>query len=259
MRWSKSLVRKEDSSSAVTDYKPPQVHLGSGEAANHYLQMKEHGHDFQISSTLEHKTGIDKIEKKKIETIAEQRALELLAEVQEKAYKEAYELGLQEGTQKAFSDTFPELEKKIVDFESFIQTLLKFKKSVADTQERQLIKLVYLMANKISYLKIQEQPEMIRDLIFEVIEKVSSEDEIQIRIHPQHLQFIKESLEKNQKSFEFLKEEKIKWNEDPALSLGGCIVETNYGEIDARIETRIEELWNILDQKAPQGKAKWAG
>ncbi|MCB0357040.1 MAG: hypothetical protein KDD40_08540, partial [Bdellovibrionales bacterium] len=36
------------------------------------------------------------------------------------------------------------------------------------------------------------------------------------------------------------------------MSNGGCILETNYGAIDARIEERLEKVWKAIEDKMPR-------
>jgi flagellar assembly protein FliH len=40
---------------------------------------------------------------------------------------------------------------------------------------------------------------------------------------------------------------------------GGCIVETNYGEVDARIEQRVAQLWSVVSEIIPKVKDRIAG
>jgi flagellar assembly protein FliH len=58
------------------------------------------------------------------------------------------------------------------------------------------------------------------------------------------------------REFEFLKA--VKFEGDEAVTEGGCILETNYGEIDSRVEQRVEKLWEALVEAIPKVKDKVA-
>ena len=54
--------------------------------------------------------------------------------------------------------------------------------------------------------------------------------------------------------FEFLK--KIRLEGVEGISEGGCIVETNYGQIDARFEQRVEKLWEAVSESIHRVKPR---
>ena len=57
---------------------------------------------------------------------------------------------------------------------------------------------------------------------------------------------------KNQ--FDFLK--KISLEPNKNINAGGCIVQTNYGEVDSRIDQRLEKLWDNLKEALPKVKSE---
>ncbi|MNU00700.1 flagellar assembly protein H [compost metagenome] len=59
------------------------------------------------------------------------------------------------------------------------------------------------------------------------------------------------------REYEFIKKTRFEPSAD--ITDGGCIVETNYGEVDARIEQRLEQLWSVLEENIPKVKDKIAG
>lgn len=40
----------------------------------------------------------------------------------------------------------------------------------------------------------------------------------------------------------------------PGIKSGGCVIETNYGEIDAQVEQRLEQLWASINPALPKVK-----
>ncbi|RYZ63978.1 MAG: flagellar assembly protein, partial [Proteobacteria bacterium] len=64
--------------------------------------------------------------------------------------------------------------------------------------------------------------------------------------------FIEELKKQTGRNFEFLK--KVKIEASPEVTNGGCIVQTNYGEVDARVEQRIDSLWAAFQENMPKVK-----
>ena len=54
------------------------------------------------------------------------------------------------------------------------------------------------------------------------------------------------------REFDFLKNVQLEASAE--VTVGGCIIETNYGVIDARVEKRIENIWSELNQALPKIK-----
>ena len=65
---------------------------------------------------------------------------------------------------------------------------------------------------------------------------------------------IKGNGKRTQVPAEFLKN--VKLQAAPNIQPGGCIVETNYGVIDARIAERTSKLWDEISQTLPKVKSK---
>src|SRR5690606_38310907 len=111
MRWSKNVLRKETAEKKVLEYVPQKFELGTPVQALDYLQTKKQGNNFNMSDVIRVQTGVDEIEKISEEEKIEKKALEKLKEIQEQAYKEAYEIGLDEGTQQAMKSVSEEIEQ----------------------------------------------------------------------------------------------------------------------------------------------------
>ena len=47
---------------------------------------------------------------------------------------------------------------------------------------------------------------------------------------------------------------KVKLDPVENMSPGGCIITTNYGQIDARFEERVSKLWEGIEENLPRVK-----
>ena len=77
------------------------------------------------------------------------------------------------------------------------------------------------------------------------LSRVEAPGKIKIKLNPADLQFIQET--KNQISALLEHVDKVSFEAEDAISSGGCVIETNMGEIDARIEKQlhiVEEMFH---------------
>lgn len=256
MRWSSILKPKageEQNEVTILEYTPKQFNFGTPESAIEYLREKEFGSDFVMSDVLRQTTGVEEIERQNEQQIIEDKVLEKISVLQEDAYKQAYDLGFEEGTQKAILDKTAELEQKAVELGVLAANLVKIKEELVYQNEAHIMRMIYEIASRLAFDHISEKQEVVVQLIKKAIEESQAEDNINVRVSNEQLEFLEQVKQSAGREYEFLK--KVKFEGSDSISVGSCVVETNYGVIDARIEQRVDKLWNELKQALPKVKS----
>src|SRR5262249_1960623 len=87
-------------------------------------------------------------------------------------------------------------------------------------------------------------PESTVNILKQAIEVAQSEEQITVKVAPDQLEFLETLQKEGTKKLEQIK--KAKFEPDPSVTTGGCIVQTNFGEIDSRFEQRVSRLWEAL-------------
>jgi flagellar assembly protein FliH len=90
------------------------------------------------------------------------------------------------------------------------------------------------------------QPELVLPIVRELLrDQVASQHQATLRLHPDDLMLVSDRLgaECDFAGWKLLA--------DPAITPGGCLLQTRHGEVDARIETRWRELTRTLDAATP--------
>jgi len=254
MPWSKAILPKIAAKEKVLEYVPKKFELGTPKQALEYLDRKKHGADFRLNETLRIQTGVDEIERATEEEKVEVRALELLKEVQENAYKEAYDLGISEGREEAFSKFSREISEKLANLETLLKAIADAKKEILNFNEAHMIQLIFQVATKLAKVEVERNDQALTEILRSAVTLAQDEEDITVRVAPDQHEFVEELKKQNGRQFEFLK--KIKFEPSADVSVGGCIVETNYGEVDARVEQRVQSLWNVLAENMPKVKPK---
>ena len=257
MRWS-SILKPEtgdEQSQEVTvlNYTPKQFDFGTPGAALDYLDQKEFGSDFVMSDVLRQMTGVEEIERQSEEQKIEEKVLEKISEVQGDAYKQAYDLGFEEGTKKAIEDKTSELQQKSAELDALAENLLKIKEEMIYQNEAHIVRMIYEIASRLAFDHVTEKQDVVLQIIKKSVEEAQAEENINVRVAISQLDFLEQLRQSNGRENEFLK--KVKFEGAENVSVGSCIVETNYGVIDARIEERVDKLWKEMKQALPKVKS----
>lgn len=257
MQWYKSYLPKDIAQKTVMEYEPLRFELGTPNQALEYLKNKQQGSDFVMSDATKMQTGIDKVEDVTQEEKIEQAAIEKLKSIQEQAYQEAYALGLDEGRKQAFKKNAVIIEEKLNEFDKLLVLLGHLKSEMVLFNESHLMKLLFHMSEKLARIQIQQDPKIVLEIMKSAVQLAQSEEKIVVSVAPSQLEFLEELKNETGREFEFMK--KVQLVPSQEVTEGGCIVETNYGEIDSRFEQRLEQLWLHLSDNLPKVKDRIAG
>lgn len=172
---------------------------------------------------------------------AELKAAAIIEESKSKAYDEGKTEGFKKGEE--------EVERLIERLHVIINAAIDKRKVIVENTERQLVDLVMLIARKVVKVISEAERKVVLENIKEALKKVRSETEITIRVNTVDL----ELTTKNKKRFISLMEnlEHITVEEDNRIDPGGCIIETSFGDIDARISTQLSVLEEKIRELVP--------
>ncbi len=162
------------------------------------------------------------------------RAQEESENIKKSAFEEGYRAGL---------------EKASADMEIFRNNLAQFMGSQKDVFEYiapDILEISVDIAKKIIKKEVDEDPQVLINTIVDVLKTVSkNEPKIIIRVKPQAVQFIKDSIPNI--TYEYGIDAKINIVADPSIEEGGCIFQTNNGIVDASIDTQLEIIKKSLE------------
>ncbi len=257
MQWSSIQDhnnRSEDAKSdeLVKEFTPRIFSLNKSEANAMHLAEKKSGSDFVMSDIVKKISGIEAIEKKNEQDVIDRRVDEKMTELKKQAYDEAYQMGLADGFKSATEQKLNEINKAMDDFQVLVNSIHTIKADLVHQNEAHILTTIFRIAEKIAYGHIAENPDLVLPVIKESIELAQSDDEVTILVSPEQIDFIENLKKESHREFDFLKN--VRLQPSNTILSGGCIVETNYGIIDAQVQTRIEKIWTDLSQALPKIK-----
>lgn len=247
-----SVLDKEDAEKIVVSYTPRKFPQVISPVAKEFVshQTTKMKSNFRIDPLNAVYTGVAELERISIEQQVEQLALEKLKQIQEDGYQEAYQLGLDEGRERAFSEHKADLQEKLLHFDEILAKITTLKTELASANEAHLMKLLFFMASRVAMDEIRSRPETIVSAMRQAVESAQSEEKITARVSKSDFAFIQGATEKLGKELEFTR--RLKLEESDVIAPGGCIIETNYGSVDATVERRVEKLWEAISEKIPK-------
>lgn len=255
----RSVLKKSEADRIALDFHPRKFPQELPEQAKTFVAQSQgtsvHG-SFRLNTLIAEKTGIAGFEKNMNLEAVERAALEKLKTLEEAAYKEAYALGLEEGKKEALRIHQEELSEQISHLDQIINSMQELKKDLVQFNEAHIIKLIYYMAERLAMKEIEQNTESILPVLKSIVENSQAEEQLTVKLSPEDFKFLNEAQDKIGKGFEFLTRAKLEATAE--IKPGGCIVETNYGVVDATLEERLSKLWGAIEESIPKIKSRIA-
>lgn len=109
--------------------------------------------------------------------------------------------------------------------------------------ESEIIHFVLAVANKVVGYEINENgASIVKHVVAEALSYVGNNKIVSLRISPEdYKRFTAEDAG--------IKDFNIKIIEDKMISAGGCVVETDFGDVESLLETRWEEIKKSVGEK----------
>ncbi len=191
-------------------------------------------------------------EARRIVEEAQQRAQEIEGEVRqrlESVEQEAYDKGFKEGREKGFGEGQAEVQRLVENLQRIVATAIQKRNEIIEESETQVVNLVLLIARKVIKVISENQKNVVINNVVQALRKLKSRGEVVIRVNLADLELTSEHVTDFMKMVENVKS--ITVLEDSSVDRGGCIIETDFGQIDARISSQLHEIEERILELAP--------
>jgi len=180
---------------------------------------------------------------------AQMDAKKLLEEAKiyaQQQFQEAERAGFEQGRQQGYTD----MQRQVIDLVNqsrimLAQTLAARERFLLSAQP-EIAQLAMKIAERVTATMAADMEDVVRNQVSETLQKVKDRQEIIVHVNPddllvarEHRQMFERLLE-SPKVFEVVSDQKV--------DRGGCIIETNLGNVDARISTQLTALKLAFDE-----------
>ena len=166
-------------------------------------------------------------------------------EIRDSAYCKGYD----EGQKSGYNDGQSELNRLIERVHKIVESVMNRREEILRDTEQQIVDLVILMTRKIVKIISENQKGVVLSNVLSALKKVKTRCSVIIRVNIEDLKLTSEHTGEFIKRVEAV--QGITVIEDSSVDKGGCVVETDFGAIDARIASQLGELENKILEISP--------
>lgn len=248
MPSSSNIIQKQSADTLAINYEPVNIGSQMSEQALEYAKNHESRGDFRVDKIVSEFVGIDQIEKEEQQREVANEAIKLSKDVQETAYKEAYDLGLKEGKEHAFNEEKERIASEMENIKVLISEIKEIKTSLMKENEKEIVNLCFYMAKRLLMKEVETDEAFVKNLIKKTLEMAQSDEEVTIRLSESDKKWIDQYEDEIFKDLNLGQD--TRFEEDKSINPGGVVIETNHGVIDATVEQRLEKLETIIKSQS---------
>lgn len=167
----------------------------------------------------------------------------------DKLQRDAYDTGFDQGHQEGYAKGEAEVERLVDRMHRILEAVMQRREEILSDTESQIVELVILMARKVIKILSDNQKNVILANTLAALKKVKTRGTVTLRVNLEDVKLATENVSEFIKHVENV--QGITVLEDSSVEKGGCIVETDFGAIDARISSQLQELENKILEVSP--------
>jgi len=187
-----------------------------------------------------------------VEKAASEKSEYLIKEASEKVAiieKDAYDAGYKDGLEKGFESGKGEVERLIEKVHQVLSAAIEKRNAIIEESETQLINLVLLISQKVIKVISENQKNVVINNVIQALRKLKTRGEVVVRVNLDDVKLTTDHVKDFMKMVDNVRS--ITVLEDSTVDKGGAIIETDFGEIDARISSQLNEIKDKILDLAP--------
>lgn len=199
---------------------------------------------FSVNPLLRDPLSIEDEERRVIEQKVQAEIVIRSQLAEQKGFQAGYEAGLKKGHAEAYDKFSLEGEERLKHFDHFLDEVEQAKSQILKANEHFLIEMIYQISKMITLKELTIDNTYILRLAEQLITQIGVKENVKLRIHPSEQKSIEMLKGELESKIAGLKNLRIETSED--VKRGGCIVETEWNEIDASIENQLHGIRDAL-------------
>jgi flagellar biosynthesis/type III secretory pathway protein FliH len=150
----------------------------------------------------------------------------------------AFENGLRQGEKAGAAMAEAKIEELMKRHAETILEIGRMKASLYAKVEREVAKLSIAVAQKIVHREIQIDKDIIHSLVHVALTHVMKKTPVVVHVNPADYEY----LSTRQADLSQAESRNVSLVSDKSIERGGCLIETDSGDIDARLEEKFREV-----------------
>ncbi len=154
--------------------------------------------------------------------------------------KEAHDKGFAAGHEEAMESGRVELRHKSGQIDELLSLISEERSQLYAEYQKGVELIVQALLERILFHEVSVNPRVILACLKAALGYVVENSNVTVHLHPNDLERLKESGLDDPELLVRVKN--LEMVDDPLISEGGCLLETDFGEVDATLELRKEKL-----------------
>ena len=197
--------------------------------------------DEDAATATTESAGIVSIAHERAEHLVREAAIEA-ASIRHEAYAEGRAAGERDGLTVALAELADEM--------GLLQQALKESKGIRDrllwAAEPEIVELVLQATRTVVGEHAQLDPALAVETVERALERAGSQNVVAIRIHPDRQEAVGAHLIELHGT-----PQPYELRADGTIAIGGCVIDTASGQIDARLDVQLDEIARLLREALP--------
>jgi flagellar assembly protein FliH len=181
--------------------------------------------------------------------------IEVTANVKlEEVIKASEAEGFAQGRKDGYEAGMVDVKRLIARTQLIMERIQDKRSEIIERAEQEIIDLTLLIARKIVKVIPENDRQVVVENIKEALGKIKTKGRVIVKVNLSDIETATEHLDEFIKLMESSGD--IQILEDSSIDAGGCYIETDFGEIDARIAVQFAELESKILELSPFKKGK---
>lgn len=160
-----------------------------------------------------------------------QQAHQTLEEAKEQA-RQVLEDARNEGRKEGYEEWIREIARARAEYGR-----------LQDAAEKDMVKLAFHIAQRLVGHAIEVRPEVVLDMVGKALVMARGRRQIVVKVNPEDYAQVETNRHEYARDLDGVP---VYFEADPGLERGGCVIETEGGRIDARLQTQLDVLREAL-------------
>ncbi|HEV7162201.1 MAG TPA: FliH/SctL family protein [Solirubrobacteraceae bacterium] len=170
----------------------------------------------------------------------------------EQIREQARAQGHAEGLAAGHADGLAEISSAVGALGEALAGVSSLRDEVAEAVERDAIELALALAEKVLAASLQARPELVVEVVQGALRRLNDRRRITVLVNPGDLQTVKDALGDLQTQANGI--ELADLQSDQRVGVGGAIVRSAEGELDASVETQLERAREVVMAELASGE-----
>jgi flagellar assembly protein FliH len=173
------------------------------------------------------------------------------------AERDAQRQGFDKGREEGYAEGKAEVQRLVDRLHVILEKAMDKRAEILSDSENEVVELVLLITRKVIKTISENQKNVVVSNVVQALRKLKTRGDVIIRVNLADMKLATEHVKDFMSMAENAKT--ITVVEDTTVDRGGCLIETDFGQIDARISSQLHEIEEkILDVSPIRARGKGA-